>query len=277
MPSKDEAPDFRPGDIVGEIREEYGGGKIHTVKSRPILKDGEWWMVVRAIESYSSNYVERCKEYVLVERPQSRSIRFKEKLSKIGVPNMNLTRPAKVTLIVLAVVAVVGLWSGGNYNSLVTSRNAVDNSWSKVESDYQRRLDLIDNYVSVAKGAQKQEVKVFGQIADARKQYNSAQTTDQKAQAASQIESINIVPRLQEAYPELKSNQTLNNLATEIASTENSIRDKRNVYNDTVTNYNNNVSRFPKSIFAGMFNFEKRTLFKAENGASKAPHVNFNE
>ena len=104
-------------------------------------------------------------------------------------------------------------------------------------------------------------------------QYNNANTTDEKAQAASNIESINIVPRLQEAYPELKSNATLNNLATEIAGTENSIRDRRNTFNDTATNYNNNIARFPKNFFAGIFGFEKTSLFKAEAGAAKAPKI----
>lgn len=188
---------------------------------------------------------------------------------------MKLTKQAKVTAIVLGVLLFIGVWFGANYNSLVTSKNSVDNSWAKVETDYQRRLDLIDNYVSVAKGAQKQEVAVFGEIAKARQQYNSATTTDQKAQAASNIESINIVPRLQEAYPELKSNQTLNNLATEIAGTENSIRDRRNTFNDTATNYNNNVSRFPKNIFAGIFGYDKTALFKADAEARHAPKVNF--
>ena len=187
---------------------------------------------------------------------------------------MQLTKPAITTGIVLGVLLLLGLWLGANYNSLVSSKNSVDNSWAKVETDYQRRLDLIDNYVAVAKSSQVQEQKVFGDIAKARQQYNTAQTTSDKAQAASNIESINIVPRLQEAYPELKSNATLQNLATEIAGTENSIRDRRNTFNDTATNYNNNVSRFPKNIFAGIFGFHKTALFKAEAGASKAPRIN---
>lgn len=187
---------------------------------------------------------------------------------------MQLTKQAKITGIVLGIILILGLWIGGNYNSLVTAKATVDNSWAKVETDYQRRLDLIDNYVSVAKGAQKQEVAVFGQIAKARQQYNNASTPSDKAQAASNIESINIVPRLQEAYPELKSNNTLNNLATEIAGTENSIRDRRNDYNDTANTYNIKVSRLPNNLFAGPLGFHKVSLFKADAQASHAPKVN---
>jgi LemA protein len=182
---------------------------------------------------------------------------------------MQLSRQAITTAIILGVLAFVGLWFAGNYNSLVHSKNAVDNSWSKVETQYQRRLDTIDNLAVAVKSAQGQESKVFGQIADARANYNKATTTDQKAAAASQIESINIVPRLQEAYPELKSNAQVQSLMDSLQKQEVDIAGVRNTYNDTVTNYNNNITSFPKNIFAGIFGFDKAQLFKSETGASK--------
>jgi LemA protein len=187
---------------------------------------------------------------------------------------MNLSRSAIITAIALGILAFLGLWFAGNYNSLVSSRNAVDNSWAKVETQYQKRLDTIDNLATAVKSAQGQEAKVFGDIAKARQAYNSAGTTNQKAAAASQIESINIVPRLQEAYPELKSNAQVQSLMDQLMATEKDIAGVRNDYNDTVTNYNNNVSRFPKSIFAGIFGFQKAQLFKAEAGASKGVKLN---
>lgn len=187
---------------------------------------------------------------------------------------MQLTKQSKIVGIVLVILLILGLWIGANYNSLNTAKNNVDNSWAKVETDYQRRLDLIDNYVSVAQGAQKQEVKVFGDIAKARQQYNNASTPSDKAAAATNIESINIVPRLQEAYPELKSNQTLNNLVTEIAGTENTIRDRRNDYNDKANAYNIKVTKLPNVFFASPMGFDKVKLFKAETAAAKAPKVN---
>lgn len=184
-------------------------------------------------------------------------------------------KPAIITGAILFFVLILGFWFAGNYNSLVSSSNAVDNSWSKVETQYQRRLDLIDNVVASVKGSQVQEQKVFGDIAAARTQYGAAKTTDQKVAAASAMEtSIAVIPRLQEAYPELKSNEQVSKLIAELAGTENSVATARNTYNDTVTNYNVNVTRFPKSIFAGLFHYEKRQLFKADAAASKAPKVN---
>lgn len=180
------------------------------------------------------------------------------------------------TAIILFVLLLIGMWFVGNYNSLVSASNGVDNRWAKVEVQYQRRLDLISNYANVAKGTQIQEQKVFGDIAKARSQYNNASTTDEKAEAASRIETnVALIPRLQEAYPELKSNQTLNNLASEIAGTENGIAGVRNDYNDAVTNYNTGITSFPKNIFAGLFNYEKKKLFKSETSAAKAPTVKF--
>jgi len=187
---------------------------------------------------------------------------------------MNLTKQAKTTAIVLAVTLTLGLWIAGNYNSLVTGKNSVDNSWSKVETQYQRRFDLIDNLVASVKGAQGQEKTVFEAIANARTAYASASNANSKASAASTLESnVALVPRLQEAYPDLKSNTQVQSLMTQLTSTENDIAGVRNTYNDTATNYNNNVARFPKNIFAGMFNFQKQTLFKADANASTAPKV----
>lgn len=191
---------------------------------------------------------------------------------------MKLTKPAIVTGIVLGVLFLLGAWFVANYNSLVSASNAVDNSWAKVETQYQRRLDLIDNVLQSVKGSQGQEQEVFGKIADARSQYNNASTTEEKAAAASSIETnVAVIPRLQEAYPELKSNEQVTALVNELKTTENGIAEKRDFYNDTVTNYNNNITKFPKSIFAGMYGYEKAKLFKAEVSASKAPKVNFNE
>ena len=188
---------------------------------------------------------------------------------------MNFSKPAIVTGIILGSILVIGLWVGGNYNSLVTSKNAVDNSWSKVETQYQRRFDLIDNLVASTKGAQVQEQKVFLGIAEARTAYAKASTTNDKVAAAQQIDTqIALIPRLQEAYPELKSNQQVQSLMNELTGTENNIASARNDFNDTATNYNNNITRFPKSLFAGAFNFEKQSLFKADVGASKAVKVN---
>lgn len=183
----------------------------------------------------------------------------------------------KIVAVILLVVMFLGMWLVGNYNSLVSSKAEVDNSWARVESQYQLRFDLVDNLVQTVKGGQKQEVDVFGKIADARKQYNASATTEDKAQALTAMETnIALIPRLQEAYPELKSNQQVQVLMDKLSKTEDDIRTVRDSYSKAATNYNVNVGRFPKNIFAKTFGFSKMPLFKSDAGAASAPKVKFN-
>lgn len=187
---------------------------------------------------------------------------------------MKLSKPAIVSGVMLIFALMVSVWFMGNYNSLVGAREDVDNSWARVETQYQRRFDLIGNLVESVKGAQGQEQEVFGRIAEARKQYQNATTSDEKARAASAMETnIAVIPRLQEAYPELRSNETVKALMTELQSTENSVAAVRDKYNDTVTNYNKNIQSFPKNVFANIFGFDERQQFKATSGAEKVPTV----
>ncbi len=124
-----------------------------------------------------------------------------------------ISTPAKVTGGIMIALLFVFLWVTGNYNSLISSKNSVDKSWARVETQYQRRLDLIDNLVSSTKGAQGQERAVFIAIAEARTKYNNATSSNDKASAASQIETnVALLPRLQEAYPDLKSNQQVQSI-----------------------------------------------------------------
>lgn len=189
-----------------------------------------------------------------------------------------MSKSAIVVGSILGVVAVVAMWFMGNYNSLVTSKLQVEKSWSMVETQYQRRLDLIGNLVESVKGAQQQEVSVFGKIAESRQVFSNPSSTDnQKAEAASSIETsvIALLPRLQEAYPDLKSNQQVQSLMNDLKGTEDGILKARDSYNTTATNYNTNITRFPKNLFAKTFGFEQKSLFKSESGAEKAPKVKF--
>lgn len=179
--------------------------------------------------------------------------------------------------VLLGIGALGFLWFGGNYNSLVSSREQVNKSWAMVETQYQRRLDLIDNLVESVKGSQVQEQKVFGDIANARKGYAGANTSSQQADSAGKVESA--LARLlviTENYPELKSNENVKGLMYQLNATEDGIATKREAYNTTATNYNINIQRFPKNLFAKFFGFEKQALFKAEAGSEKAPKVKFN-
>lgn len=187
-----------------------------------------------------------------------------------------LSFPAIMTLIILGSLAIIGMWLVGNYNSLVSSQTSVEKSWAMVETQYQRRFDLTGNLVESVKGGQKQELAVFTAIADARKQYSNAKSVNDKATAVSSIETnVALIPRLQEAYPELKSNQLVTSLMGQLTGTEDGIAKARDTFNTTATNYNKNIRSFPKNIFASMFGFEKVALFKAVDNASKAVEVKF--
>lgn len=178
----------------------------------------------------------------------------------------------------LAIILFVGMWFAGNYNSLVTARNQVDNAWAGVETQYQRRFDLVDNIVQSVKGQQKQEIEVFGKIAESRRVMTSDDSSvDDKVGAANNLDAtmISLVPRLQEAYPELKTNELMNRLIGELTGTENTISTKRDEFNKVATNYNTNITRFPKNMFASTFGFTKVSLFKSENGSEKGAKVQF--
>jgi len=187
-----------------------------------------------------------------------------------------MTNASIVVGSILAIIALSAFWVAGNYNSLIQGKSQVEKAWASVETQYQRRLDLIDNLVASAKGAQKQEVEVFGKIAESRQRVQNANSVDEKVQATADLETnISLLPYLQEAYPDLKSNAQVQSLMNQLTETENGIASKRDNYNEVVTNYNVGVQRFPRSMFASLFGFEKATLFKSDTQASKASKIQF--
>jgi LemA protein len=178
---------------------------------------------------------------------------------------------------IVGFIFIAGLWFSGNYNSLISARNQVKLAWGTVETSYQKRFDLIDNLVQSAKSGQTQESKIYVAIADSRKMYNSATNESGKAAAINAMETnIAMLPRLQEAqYPDLKSQKLVEGLMNDLRGTETEIQSVRNAYNKTATNYNTNISSFPKNFFATAFNFKEVTLFKSDTGASSAVKVKF--
>jgi LemA protein len=182
----------------------------------------------------------------------------------------------KKTIIALAIVAVVfGGYGIVTYNKLVSSSEGVDTQWAQVEAQYQRRFDLIPNIVNAVRGAMKQETAVFGAIADARTRYSGAVTTDQKAKAASEVESA--FARLLvviENYPQLKSIEAVQTLMAQIEGTENRISVERGRFNDSVRAYNLIAKRFPGSIVAGLFGYDAKAYFQGAAGTDLAPEVN---
>lgn len=177
--------------------------------------------------------------------------------------------------IVIGVLVLVALYMGGTYNSLVRSNEAVDGQWAQVETQYQRRLDLIPNLVSSVQGAMKQETAVFTALAEARAQYAGAKTANEKAAAAGQVEtSFGRLLAIMENYPQLKSIDTVQGLMAELAGTENRVSVERMRYNDAVKSYNIAVKTFPRALVAGLFGFAPRAMFEAAAGAEQAPKVN---
>lgn len=181
----------------------------------------------------------------------------------------------KTLLVILAVLIVVGLYGMSVYNGLVKSNEGVDAQWAQVESQYQRRFDLIPNLVSSVQGIMKQEQTVFGDLAAARANYAGAQTPDAKAAAAGQVESaFGRLLAVMENYPQLKSADAVQSLMAELSGTENRISVERMRYNESVRDYNVSVKTFPRSALAGLFGFHPRTMFEAAQGADVAPQVN---
>lgn len=188
----------------------------------------------------------------------------------------NLSKSTIIIGIIALVILVFGLFAMGTYNSLNSESKEVDNAWSNVESDYQRRFDLVPNLVASVEGELKQEQTIFKEIADARSNYSGAKTVDEKAQAAESYDSaISRLLVITENYPVLQSSNLIQSLMVQLEGTENRIKVSRDRYNDSVKTYNTNVSSFPNLIYAKLFGYSERYFFKSTSGADTAPSVKF--
>ena len=169
--------------------------------------------------------------------------------------------------------------SGCGYNTMVTEREAVAGAWSEVESQLQRRNDLIDNLVSTVKGLAEQEKEVFVGVAEARNQIKVAneqgERADQIAASNALTASLARLVGVVERYPELKSDRAFIRLQDELAGTENRLAVARKRYNDAVRVYNTTTKRFPTNLIAGFFNFEAEEYFDAPESAEGVPRVEF--
>lgn len=187
--------------------------------------------------------------------------------------------------IALGVLVILVLWTFGAYNGLVNKDEAANNQWANVESQYQRRLDLIPNLVNTVKGYANFEQQTLTQVIEARSKATSVTidpskiTPDQLQQfQAAQDGLSNALSRLMvvvERYPELKANQNFLDLQAQLEGTENRIAVERKRFNDVVNIYNASIRRFPAVVIAGMFGFERKGYFEAQAGAEQAPEVQF--
>jgi LemA protein len=179
---------------------------------------------------------------------------------------------------VIAVLVIGGMWLINTYNGLVRQNQAVEESWAQVESQYQRRFDLIPNLVEAAKGFMKQEKDIFDNLAKARQGYAGANTVSEKAEAAGQVESaLGRLLVIMENYPELKSNETVQSLMDELAGTENRISVERKRYNEQVKGFNTSIKTFPTVMMARILGFEEKAYFEAVEAAATAPKVNLTD
>jgi LemA protein len=177
---------------------------------------------------------------------------------------------------ILGLILIIGLSLAGVYNSLVTRSQAVDSQWAQVQTQYQRRFDLIPNLVNSVKGIMAQEQTVFLGIADARTRYAGATTPQDQTAAANAVETA--LARLlviMENYPQLRSIEAVTTLMDELAGTENRIAVERGRYNTEVRDYNVAIKRFPVVMVAGMFGFDQRDYFESFPGANQPPKVDF--
>ena len=191
----------------------------------------------------------------------------------------------KKTLIIIAVVAVIAFWCIGAYNGMVSVEEKATTEWAKVQSSYQRRADLVPNLVNTVKGYAAHEKETLEGIVAARAKATSinvdaSDLTPEKLQQfqAAQGELSQALGRLiavGEAYPDLKANENFLDLQKQLEGTENRINEARNSFNKAVQDYNIKIRKFPNSILAGIFGFDKMAKFEAEAGADKAPDVKF--
>lgn len=187
--------------------------------------------------------------------------------------------------IVLGVVAVVVVWVVSSYNTLVGKQERVSEAWANVETVYQRRADLIPNLVATVKGYAAHEQETLQAVTAARANATALSidpSTSTPEQVAAWMKAQNEVGSalgrliaISESYPDLKASQNFLELQTQLEGTENRISTERNKYNESVRGFNVSIRRFPTNLIAGLFGFDKMTMFEAQEGAEVVPVVEF--
>ena len=182
-----------------------------------------------------------------------------------------ITLGVVVAVVVITVIACIGIRNG-----LIDRDEKVREQWSQIETQLQRRADLIPNLVNTVKGYAKHEEKIFTEVADARSRLLSAQGPAAKAEAGAQLNSVlGRLLAVAENYPQLKASDNFVRLQDELAGTENRIATARTDYNNAVREYNQKTRTFPNVIVASLFGFEQAEYFEAGDGADQVPEVNF--
>ncbi len=192
-----------------------------------------------------------------------------------------------ILIVAIVLIFIIGSWIGGKYNGFVTLEEGVNQGWAQVENVYQRRADLIPNLVETVKGYAGHEKEVLVGVTEARAklggQVNIGPDVLNNPQAFQQFQQMQsgLTQALQrlmvvvERYPELKADQRFADLQRQLEGTENRIAVERRRFNEIVQAYNTTIRKFPDAMFAGMFGFQQKQYFQAQEGADVVPQVKF--
>jgi LemA protein len=188
-------------------------------------------------------------------------------------------------LVILGLVLILGVWGCNGYNGVVKQDENVKKTWNNVNTEYQKRSDLVGNLVNTVKGAANFEQETLTKLVEARAKATSINlTADQLTpenmakfqQAQSQMSgALSRLLAVVENYPDLKANQNFLQLQGQLEGIENDVRGSRRTFNESINTYNLKVRSFPMNLLAGMFGFKQKEGFKADEGAEKAPKVQF--
>ena len=191
----------------------------------------------------------------------------------------------KSTIGLIAVIAVIAIWLVSVYNGMVGLDEGVNTAWANVETQYQRRADLIPNLVNTVKGYAQHEQETFEAVVNARSKATSitidpSNVTPEKLQEFQQAQgelasALGRLIAISENYPDLKASEQFKELQAQLEGTENRINVARTNFNKEAQKYNTTIRTFPRNLFAGMLGFTQRAYFEADAGASQAPKMEF--
>ena len=178
--------------------------------------------------------------------------------------------------IALIILVVIAFWLIYTYNMLVQARNKVRNAFAQIDTQLQRRFDLIPNLVETVKGYASHEKELLENVTASRSGYMNATTAAEKMAADNQLTStLKTLFAVSENYPELKANENFSKLQDDLKGTEDKVAFSRQFYNDSVTKFNDKLLVFPTNIIGSMFGFKPEELFKTDEAAKTAPKVQF--
>lgn len=178
--------------------------------------------------------------------------------------------------VIVGIIVILGIMLVSANNNLVSLEAKVDSALANIDTNLQRRADLIPNLVNTVKGYAAHEKEAIDSVTEARAKLTGASTVEEKAAADSELTAaLNNLLVIVENYPDLKASANFTQLADELAGTENRIATARRDYNEAVQEYNTAIRKFPNSLVAGMFGFEKKDYFQAADGAENVPNVEF--